>query len=144
MAFDDDALDLSGLPEAQRMRATALRLAVQHAAVMRPRWSFEQAISEVLALAEAYLDELYGGREKRLATMPYREYLATPEWDERRRVAYRAACYRCQLCNAQNVELHAHHRSYEHRGRREEHADLITLCARCHKAAHDFIWQPPG
>jgi hypothetical protein len=116
-------------------------LAVHYVSVIRPRWSPEQAVSEVIALAEAFLDELYGGRDKRLVAMPYREYLRTPEWDERRRAAYRAAEYRCQLCNAQDVELHAHHRSYEHRGRPEEPADLIVLCARCHQAAHDFIWR---
>jgi hypothetical protein len=143
-AFDEDELDLSALPKAQRLRIMALDIAVDYVSLIRPRWSSEQATAEVIALAETFLDYLYGGREERLAAMPYREYLATPEWDERRREAYRAAGYRCRLCNAQSVELHAHHRAYEHRGRPHELADLIVLCARCHKAAHDFIWQVGG
>ncbi len=76
--------------------------------------------------------------------MPYREYLATPEWDARRRAAYRRAGYRCQLCGESGVELHAHHRGYERRGRPGEDDDLIALCSRCHKRAHEFIWKVDG
>jgi hypothetical protein len=132
---------LAGLPEAQRIRMTALDLAVKASSVLRPRMHRENAVGEIFGLAEQIADYLYGGRDERLAAMPYPQYLTTTEWDERRRAAYRRAGYRCQLCNAENVELHAHHRSYQHRGRPTEADDLIVLCARCHEQAHRFIWR---
>ena len=98
-------------------------------------------MEDIAEFADAILDETYGGREGHLAAMPYRLYLATPEWDVRRRAAYRRAGYRCQLCCTGDVELHAHHRGYEHRGRPREEDDLIVLCARCHERAHEFIWK---
>lgn len=60
----------------------------------------EEAFQEVAAKAEELIDWSHGGRQTRLETMPYKEYLATPEWDEKRRAAYRKADFRCQLCNA--------------------------------------------
>jgi hypothetical protein len=138
---DDLSDDLDELPEDVRLRLGAIDIAVKFASALRPRWSAEQARDEILALAEEILDYTYGGREERLAAMPYREYLETPEWDERRRAAYRKAGYRCQLCGASGVELHAHHRAYGRRGRTGEEDDLIVLCARCHKRAHEFIWK---
>jgi HNH endonuclease len=138
---DDLGIDLDALPEHVRLRLGALDIAVKFMSMMRPRWSAEEAREEILALAEEILDFTYGGREERLAAMPYAEYLETPEWNERRRAAYRRAAYQCQLCGATDVELHAHHRAYTRRGRPDEERDLIALCARCHKRAHDFIWK---
>jgi HNH endonuclease len=141
-SYDDlDDLDLDALPEDVRLRLGAIDIAVKLCSTFRPRWSAEQATEEILALAEELLDYTYGGREERLAAMPYPEYLKTPEWDERRRAAYHKAGYRCQLCGARSVELHAHHRAYDHRGRPDEEHDLIVLCARCHKRTHEFIWK---
>jgi Zn finger protein HypA/HybF involved in hydrogenase expression len=70
-----------------------------------------------------------------LATMPYYEYLQTPEWAERRRRAMKRAGFRCQVCNAYGVQLNVHHRTYEHRGD-ERDKDLITLCRTCHEIFH--------
>ncbi len=72
--------------------------------------------------------------ERWLATMPYAEYLRTPEWQQRRRAALSRAYHRCQVCNA-GAELHVHHRTYERRGH-EWNADLIVLCAECHRRHH--------
>src|SRR6516165_10155986 len=55
-------------------------------------------------------------RETQLRTMPYREYLQTPEWQDRRRAALTRADRRCQVCNRSNRALHVHHRTYERRG----------------------------
>jgi HNH endonuclease len=133
--------DVSSLPQPVQMRIRALHLAVEHGSWMKPRMHAEDALDEIIALAERFIDEFHGGREKRLAVMPYREYLSTPEWDVKRRDAYRRAGYRCQLCNAGSVELHAHHRSYAKRGQSGEESDLIVLCARCHQRAHRFIFE---
>lgn len=65
-----------------------------------------------------------------LHTMPYEDYLKTPEWAKKRNKALRFANYRCQLCNTQN-DLTVHHRTYERRGY-ELMGDLIVLCKDCH------------
>ena len=71
-----------------------------------------------------------------LRTMPYYEYLQTPEWQERRKYAMKRAGYRCQVCNAYGVKLNTHHRTYERRGN-EQDRDLITLCQDCHCIFHE-------
>lgn len=71
----------------------------------------------------------------RLHTMPYRDYLQTPEWKERRKRIMRKAGFRCQVCNAYGVQLNVHHRTYERRGC-EWDADLIVLCRTCHEIFH--------
>lgn len=77
--------------------------------------------------------------EKRLCelrTMPYHEYLKTPEWQARRLEHLRSVNFRCQVCNRNDLPLHVHHRTYEHRGE-ERFKDLIVLCEQCHKLFHD-------
>lgn len=77
----------------------------------------------------------YRRRLHELKTMPYAEYLRTPEWQERRKARLKAAWYACQVCNARNTMLNVHHRTYERRG--EEYArDLIVLCENCHHMFH--------
>jgi hypothetical protein len=85
------------------------------------------------AFAEA--QEAHRRRVHALRTMPYGEYLQTPEWQERRRVRLKAARYRCQVCNSKDQRLNVHHRTYERRGE-ELAADLIVLCEPCHHLFH--------
>jgi hypothetical protein len=139
-AADPLADQITSLPESVQRRMWAIGEASKHLSLMKPRMYSEEAVDEVIALAEEILDQSYGGRQARLEAMPYREYLKTPEWDEKRRAAYRRANYRCQLCNASGVQLHAHHRSYEKRSKEGEEEDLIVLCATCHERVHAFIW----
>ena len=80
-----------------------------------------------VALREARLQEL--------KTMPYEEYLKTPEWQARRKQHLRSVGYRCQVCNATGVPLDVHHRTYERRGE-EHYKDLIALCRDCHELFH--------
>jgi len=78
--------------------------------------------------------EQQSSRLDELKSMPYAEYLQTPEWDATRKAALKRARYRCELCNNQG-QLHVHHKTYERLG--EEYAkDLITLCADCHAKHH--------
>lgn len=72
-----------------------------------------------------------------LKDMPYRDYLQSPEWQQKRKSMLRASGYRCSLCNAQG-ELHVHHKTYERRGQ-EFQKDLIVLCAECHRKFHDIV-----
>ena len=70
-----------------------------------------------------------------LRTMPYKEYLQTPEWKERRQAAIERAGGRCQLCNSQGP-FQVHHRTYDNRGC-ELPGDLTVLCKECHVKYHD-------
>ncbi len=74
-------------------------------------------------------------RRKLLGTMPYRDYLQTPEWQETRKAALRRARYCCQACSS-TFRLNVHHRTYARRGQ-ELNSDLIVLCAGCHQLFHD-------
>jgi HNH endonuclease len=129
------------LPENVQRRLWAVSMAAKYCSLIKPRMQQEQALDEVMAMAEAILDDYYGARQTHLQAMPYKEYLKTPEWRETRRAAYRRADYRCQICNASETQLNAHHRSYENRARDGEESDLIVLCATCHKRVHEFFWK---
>jgi replicative DNA helicase len=69
-----------------------------------------------------------------LKTMPYEEYLQTPEWTERRALMIERAGNRCQVCNS-GEDLNVHHRTYERRGN-EGPGDLTVLCQPCHALFH--------
>ncbi len=55
-------------------------------------------------------------RQAAMRALPYREYLLTPEWNERRQRMLKVARYRCQVCNAGGRQLNVHHRTYRNRG----------------------------
>jgi hypothetical protein len=73
-------------------------------------------------------------RELELRSMPYRDYLQTPEWQERRQEQLERDGYRCRLCNS-TTGLQVHHRTYENRGA-EMPGDLTTVCGDCHWGFH--------
>lgn len=69
----------------------------------------------------------------------YRDYLKTDYWKQVQFKVKERAGFRCQACNSQ-LDLVAHHRTYEHRGSELNHlGDLICLCKRCHAAIHSLI-----
>lgn len=66
----------------------------------------------------------------------YQDYLSSEAWGEVATAVKRRAGYRCQVCNSQ-LDLCAHHRTYEHRYEEMNHLDdLICLCRRCHETFH--------
>lgn len=71
---------------------------------------------------------------QRLRTMPYKEYLDTPEWKSRSERMKRIAGNRCQVCNSPD-NLNTHHRTYDRRGNEKmgEGGDLFVLCEECHE-----------
>lgn len=73
-------------------------------------------------------------RAEELRWMPYRDYLGTDDWSERRKSVIRRAGFRCQVC-ASEGRLHVHHRTYINRGN-ERPEDMIALCAGCHELFH--------
>jgi hypothetical protein len=76
-------------------------------------------------------------RLNRLKSMPYAEYLRTPEWKQTSETMLERASWRCQICN-QDKSLQVHHRTYERRGC-EAAEDLIVLCRDCHSRFHDKL-----
>jgi replicative DNA helicase len=77
-----------------------------------------------------------------LKTMPYEEYLQTPEWMERRALMIERAGNRCQVCNS-GEDLNVHHRTYERRGN-EDPGDLTVLCQQCHAWFHRRLTEHEG
>lgn len=74
-------------------------------------------------------------RVQELRSMPYKDYLKSPEWNRTRIAALKRAGFTCQICNADNTVLNVHHRTYE-RLACERPADLIVLCQPCHEIFH--------
>ena len=70
-----------------------------------------------------------------LRTMPYEDYLRTPEWQERRQRQIALDGSHCRLCNS-SERLQVHHRTYANRGN-EQPGDLVTLCDNCHATFHE-------
>ncbi len=89
---------------------------------------YRQVYQEQQSIRQKHLEHL--------RTMPYREYLQTPEWQERRKRAMKRAGYHCQVCNAYGKRLNTHHKTYERRGN-EYDRDLIVLCEDCHTIFHE-------
>jgi hypothetical protein len=73
-------------------------------------------------------------REAWLSAMPYKDFLRTPEWRERREIMLNRAGYSCQDCGDDH-RLQVHHLTYERRGA-EWPGDLMVLCDACHIACH--------
>ncbi len=134
-------------PPAKAERGTAEILAI-HYSVLRdqlrgfvtPPYDDWPLIRQQTAEIERWRDQIIerwrdADRLEELRTMPYREYLRTPEWQSRRRIALVAASHRCQVCNASD-NLDVHHRTYERRGAEHE-SDLTVLCRSCHAVFHE-------
>ncbi|WP_157917558.1 hypothetical protein [Pseudodesulfovibrio profundus] len=72
-----------------------------------------------------------------LRAMSYPGYLKSQYWRENRYQFLKAASFRCQKCRAKDVELHVHHKTYEHRGCEWMFPkDVIVFCKECHKKEH--------
>jgi hypothetical protein len=74
-----------------------------------------------------------------LRSMPYDEYLKTPEWAAKREQALERDGRHCRLCNTSD-NLQVHHRTYLRRGN-EDLNDLTTLCKSCHEHFHKKVNQ---
>ena len=70
-------------------------------------------------------------RLAQLRSMPYEDYLQTPEWQGVQKAALKRAANTCQGCKADNVPLSVYHTSYENLGCEQED-DVIVLCEACY------------
>jgi 5-methylcytosine-specific restriction endonuclease McrA len=64
----------------------------------------------------------------------YLDYLASPAWQEMRRLRLEFDGYRCRDCGSQH-RLEIHHLTYVHLGY-EDIAEIITVCRSCHERRH--------
>lgn len=62
----------------------------------------------------------------------YYTYIASPAWREKATAAKARAGHKCQVCNANDRTLDAHHRTYERLGH-ELATDITVLCRPCHE-----------
>jgi 5-methylcytosine-specific restriction endonuclease McrA len=101
-------------------------------------WPTEEVCADCKSKQQATQEERlaeYRRRQRALRSMPYRDYLQTPEWQDTRARALKRARYRCQLCYEQG-QLDVHHRTYDRRGE-EWSTDVIVLCRPCHSRHHE-------
>lgn len=80
-------------------------------------------------------------RAGKLRALPYKEYLQSEHWEERREIALIKADWKCSLCN-KSESLNVHHRTYERLGK-EMQSDLTVLCRHCHAKFHDKLPKQP-
>jgi 5-methylcytosine-specific restriction endonuclease McrA len=67
---------------------------------------------------------------KKPFSLRYIEYITSPQWKQRRKLALIQANYKCQLCHDTN-RLQVHHNDYTRLGA-ERDDDLVVLCTPCH------------
>jgi 5-methylcytosine-specific restriction endonuclease McrA len=64
----------------------------------------------------------------------YTAYLATPQWEARRRLVLQRAAGICEGCRIR-AAVQVHHLTYSHVGN-ELLFQLVALCTACHEKAH--------
>lgn len=69
--------------------------------------------------------------------MNYADKLKDPRWQRRRLEIFSRDAWACQQCGNGKSELHVHHKEYSGDPWDAPDNCLITMCASCHKAAHD-------
>ena len=76
-------------------------------------------------------------RLEELRTMPYPQYLQSPEWQILREMKLRRDGFRCRLCPSE-YRLEVHHALYSPRGDEDLDA-LVVLCHPCHQRVHGVL-----
>ena len=90
-----------------------------------------EIIANLLSSFDKLIDSI---DDERLSSMPYKDYLNSPEWKRKRRGILDLKGAKCAIWgNTEN--LHIHHLTYERRGF-ETPNDLEVLCADCHREVH--------
>jgi hypothetical protein len=113
-------------------RATIRRQKMRGKTPSKPRQRYQKP--EDKTLMQGTPVTISDERIQELKTMPYTEYLLTPEWEEKRRQILERDEHRCRVCNS-TEQLNVHHRTYERRGN-ELMSDLTLLCRSCHEIYH--------
>jgi 5-methylcytosine-specific restriction endonuclease McrA len=69
----------------------------------------------------------------------YPKYLQSKHWKRIKYKTIKKANYRCQICGTRKYSLQVHHCSYDNLYW-ERKGELISVCPRCHKTIHYYIW----
>lgn len=69
-----------------------------------------------------------------LVRLPYKEYLKTRHWKEKRMEAMGHHGHKCMLCQG-DKGISVHHRTYVNKGK-EKMKDLMVVCRDCHHKVH--------
>lgn len=80
-----------------------------------------------------------GARLRRIGLTSYKDYLASERWTSMRKRWYASPQYKGAVCSTVDCDtkhgLALHHMTYERLGK-EDVADLVLVCADCHKTIH--------
>lgn len=87
-----------------------------------------------VALREAAAENIRARFSKSEFHFDYEKYLASPEWESKRRMVLKRAQGVCEGCGSA-VPSEVHHLSYEHVGS-EFLFELVALCGACHDRIH--------
>lgn len=77
--------------------------------------------------------------------MKYYDYINSKEWQKKRKDFYSSNLYKqikgegkwnCYCCQASNVPLDLHHRTYKRLGNEHIGIDLVPVCRNCHNEIH--------
>lgn len=91
--------------------------------------------SALAATAKAVVEAVSAERLAELRTMPYQQYLRTPEWRRTRAAALLRAGNACLLDVTHTDGLEVYHRTYERLGA-ELVTDILVLCHDCRELHH--------
>lgn len=105
----------------------------------RGTWTLAGAATEKPRRAAE--EQIDSARLAELRSMPYKQYLRTPEWQRTRAGALERANYRCSLDVTHSDGLDVHHNTYERLGAELE-TDVIVLCHSCHHLHHKANGRP--
>ena len=84
---------------------------------------------------------IMGLRKKTSKTMLAQQYIASEEWDKKRKFVLARDKYTCQRCDVYDTRLNVHHITYANHFK-EQPEDLITVCDQCHQELHNIYGYP--
>ena len=84
---------------------------------------------------------------KKRRRINYPRYMRSPQWAEKKRRFFASRMWKnnppgneggwkCYCCEADNVPLDVHHRSYRRLGNENIAVDLVAVCRLCHEEIH--------
>jgi 5-methylcytosine-specific restriction endonuclease McrA len=75
--------------------------------------------------------------KKAIKKMPYKKYIVSKAWKERRQLLLETQGTKCEMCGHDHQKAkHVHHNNYKTRGE-EKDSDLMVLCPDCHNKFHE-------
>ncbi len=110
--------------------------------IENPKWGTWRLTSAAAPPASRAIDKpMSQERLAELQTMPYWQYLRTPEWRRTRAAVLLRSGNACSLDTTHTKNLDVHHRTYERLGA-ELTTDIVVLCHACHQLHHKAYGRP--